>query len=80
MGQPTIGPTPAGASLSGKTVIITGSTSGLGLESARQLLVLGASRVILAVRSVSRGQEAVAALKADTAVQATNPNARVEVF
>lgn len=44
--------------LDGKTAIITGSNSGLGFECARQLLDLGLSRLILAVRNESKGQAA----------------------
>lgn len=80
MGQPTIPPPPANISVASKTIIITGGNSGLGFEAARQFLVLGAHRVILAVRSPSRGQEAVVALRADAEVQQANPDAIVEVF
>ncbi|CAF9939782.1 MAG: hypothetical protein HETSPECPRED_001893 [Heterodermia speciosa] len=48
--------------LAGKTAIITGSNAGLGLECARQLLDLGLSKLILAVRSEPRGQSALAEL------------------
>lgn len=78
--QPGIPPTPDGTNLAGKTIIITGGNSGLGLEAARQFIKLGASRVILACRSLSRGQEAVTLLRADPAVQKANPKAVVEVF
>ncbi|OTA57983.1 retinol dehydrogenase 12 [Hypoxylon sp. EC38] len=44
--------------LQGKTAIITGSNTGLGLECARQLLDLGLSRLILAVRNESKGENA----------------------
>ncbi|KAL7798576.1 hypothetical protein V8C37DRAFT_368338 [Trichoderma ceciliae] len=80
MGQPPIPPTPSETSLSGKTIIITGGNAGLGYEAARQFLTLGASRVILACRSISRGQEAVSALRADPTVKESNPDAVVEVF
>lgn len=46
------------ANLQGKTAIVTGSNTGLGLEAARQLLDLGLSRLILAVRTVSKGEAA----------------------
>ena len=45
-------------SFEGKTVVITGANRGLGLEATRQFVRLGASKVIMAVRSVSRGQAA----------------------
>lgn len=42
----------------GKTFIVTGANIGLGLEAARHLVQLGAKRVILAVRSLDKGEEA----------------------
>lgn len=74
MGQPLIPPTPEGTDLTGKTIIITGGNAGLGYEAARQFLALNASRVILAVRSRTKGLEAASALKD------TYPAATVEVF
>ncbi|PNP40568.1 hypothetical protein TGAMA5MH_07565 [Trichoderma gamsii] len=44
--------------LRGKTAIITGSNTGLGFECARQLLDLGLSKLIVAVRSEAKGEEA----------------------
>lgn len=46
------------ASFTNQTVIITGSNVGLGLEAARHFYRLGASRLILAVRTTSKGQTA----------------------
>lgn len=46
------------SSILGKTVLVTGASSGLGLEAARHYIRLGASRVILGVRSQSKGDEA----------------------
>lgn len=80
MGQQRIPPTPEGTDLSGKTVIVTGGGSGMGFEAARQFLTLNAARVILAVRSSAKGQEAISALKADAAVQKANPDASIEAF
>lgn len=51
----------AGLDLSGRTVLITGSNSGLGLETARVLAGRGA-RVLAAARSVEKAQQAVADL------------------
>ncbi|CAH0043741.1 unnamed protein product [Clonostachys solani] len=45
-------------SFSGKTVIVTGSNVGLGLEAARHFYRLNASKLILAVRTVSKGEAA----------------------
>jgi len=42
----------------GKTVIVTGSNVGLGLEAARHFGRLGAARLILAVRDLSKGEAA----------------------
>lgn len=42
----------------GKTYIITGSNSGLGLETARHLVEFKASRVVLAVRNLVAGEKA----------------------
>ncbi|KAI9929382.1 hypothetical protein MW887_000851 [Aspergillus wentii] len=53
-----------GVSLAGKTAIVTGSNTGVGLECSRQLLDLGISKLILAVRNEAKGQAAVANLSA----------------
>ncbi|KAI0122336.1 retinol dehydrogenase 12 [Daldinia grandis] len=44
--------------LEGKTAIVTGSNTGIGLECARQLLDLGISHLILAVRNQLKGEDA----------------------
>ncbi|KAG9188112.1 hypothetical protein G6011_02035 [Alternaria panax] len=44
--------------LTGKTVIVTGSNIGLGKEAARHFTQLNASTVILAVRSIKKGEAA----------------------
>ncbi|KAF2726843.1 retinol dehydrogenase 12 [Polyplosphaeria fusca] len=46
------------SSFAGQTVIVTGSNTGLGKEAARHVVRLGAARVILAVRTESKGQAA----------------------
>ncbi|KAH8157919.1 hypothetical protein CIB48_g10327 [Xylaria polymorpha] len=56
-------PVPAGTNLSSQVAIITGSNSGLGLEAGRQLLQLGLSHLIIAVRSQSRGDNAADSLR-----------------
>ncbi|MDT7748239.1 MAG: hypothetical protein QOD96_1901, partial [Pseudonocardiales bacterium] len=52
--------TPLGAQ-TGRTVIVTGASGGLGLVTARELSLAGA-RVVLAVRNVEAGQRAAASL------------------
>lgn len=54
------------ASFSGQTIIITGSNTGLGLEAARHFVRLDAARVILAVRSVKKGEDAKSSIEAST--------------
>lgn len=80
LSQPPIPPTPTGTNLSGQTIIITGANTGLGYESARQFLTLGASRVILACRSLTRGSAAATSLRTDPVILKTNPDATIEVF
>jgi retinol dehydrogenase 12 len=64
------------ASWTGKTVIVTGANVGLGKEAARHFVRLGASKVILAIRSIEKGDAA----KADiVASQGCYPDA-VEVW
>lgn len=46
------------ASLLGQTVIITGANRGLGYEASKHVVRLDASKLILAVRSVSAGEDA----------------------
>ncbi|KAI0908843.1 retinol dehydrogenase 12 [Ustulina deusta] len=67
-------PVPAGTDLSSQVAIITGSNSGLGLEAGRQLLQLGLSHLILAVRSQSRGEKAADGLRQEY------PGANVSVW
>ncbi|KAL9000010.1 MAG: hypothetical protein Q9169_001255 [Polycauliona sp. 2 TL-2023] len=42
-------------SFHGQTVIVTGSNTGLGLDAARHITRLGASKVIIAVRNTEKG-------------------------
>lgn len=52
------------ASFAGKTVIITGAKGGLGKETAKHIIRLGASKVIFGCRSQSRGNEAKSEVEA----------------
>lgn len=51
--------------LHGRTALVTGSNCGVGLETSRQLLDLGVSKLILAVRDEEKGRDAAANLLAN---------------
>lgn len=53
-------------SFSGQTVIITGSNTGLGFEAAIHFVRLGAEKVILGVRTPSKGEEAKSDIESRT--------------
>ncbi len=55
-------------SFDGRTVIITGANSGLGLVTARELARVGA-KTILAVRNTAKGDEAAAGMTGDVEVR-----------
>lgn len=67
--QPKVTPLPPVIGLDGKTSIVTGASAGMGLETARQLLALNVSTVILAVRNTAKGEDCKASLLADPAVK-----------
>jgi NAD(P)-dependent dehydrogenase (short-subunit alcohol dehydrogenase family) len=64
----------ANISLSGKTAIVTGGNTGLGYEAALQFLELDLSRLILAVRSLEKGEVAA------TKMRKQFPKAGIEVW
>ncbi|KAK9489780.1 hypothetical protein V1508DRAFT_435488 [Lipomyces doorenjongii] len=66
--------------LKGKTVIVTGANTGLGFEASRQFLILGANKVILAVRSVSKGEAARQKLLNDMTIKKNNQCAEINVM
>uniref|UniRef100_A0A7R9WBE6 Uncharacterized protein n=1 Tax=Pseudictyota dubia TaxID=2749911 RepID=A0A7R9WBE6_9STRA len=53
---------PAAHSLDGKTIVITGGNTGLGLESAKRLSAAGAT-VLLTSRSTEKGEAAVKSIR-----------------
>ena len=54
-----------GVNLAGKTAIVTGGASGLGVETVRALASAGA-RVVMPVRSKERGEEVAAEIRSST--------------
>ncbi|MCJ1232026.1 hypothetical protein MMC12_008707 [Toensbergia leucococca] len=48
----------------GQTIIVTGSNCGLGREAARHFVRLDAQKVVLAVRSLDKGEAAKASIEA----------------
>lgn len=58
-------PIPTG-SYEGQVIIVTGSNTGLGFEAVKHLIRLGASKVILAVRTIKKGEKAVEDVIAST--------------
>ena len=51
---------------SGQTIIVTGSNVGLGLEAARHFTRLNAEKVIVAVRSLEKGEAAKKSIEEST--------------
>lgn len=54
---------------SGQTIIVTGSNTGLGLETARHFTRLSAEKVILAVRNLEKGEAARRSIEETTGRQ-----------
>ncbi|KAF2670421.1 retinol dehydrogenase [Microthyrium microscopicum] len=53
-------------SFAGKTVIVTGSNTGLGLEACRSIVQLGAKQVIIACRNIEKGKTAATEIQQST--------------
>ncbi|KAL6905138.1 hypothetical protein GGI43DRAFT_432274 [Trichoderma evansii] len=68
------------ADLSGKTILVTGTTHGLGTAVSKQILTRKADRLIMGVRNVPQGVEFKKQLLSDPAVMAVNPNCTIDVF
>ncbi|KAH7130558.1 NAD(P)-binding protein [Dendryphion nanum] len=62
------------SSFAGETIILTGGNRGLGFEAAKHIIRLGVSKLIIAVRSVTAGEEARTKLLKD------NANAHIEIW
>ncbi|KAF2669534.1 NAD(P)-binding protein [Microthyrium microscopicum] len=65
-GQWTFTPPVPTTTYTGQTVIVTGANIGLGLEAARHIVNLDAARVILAVRTLKKGETAKTDIEATT--------------
>lgn len=66
---------PRGISFAGKTIVLTGATSGLGYEAAIKFLNLGVESLIIGSRSIDRGNKAKAQLE-----QYTNRPGTIQVW
>ncbi|OTA89002.1 hypothetical protein M434DRAFT_115200 [Hypoxylon sp. CO27-5] len=51
-------PLPKNVNLKGKTALVTGANTGLGLEACKELAAHGLARIILGVRNISKGEDA----------------------
>ncbi|KAI8669635.1 hypothetical protein NCS57_00778900 [Fusarium keratoplasticum] len=60
--------------VAGKTAVITGGNGGIGLECGRILLSLHLSHLILAVRTIAKGEEAA------TSLRKLYPKAKIDVW
>ncbi|KAF9769119.1 hypothetical protein IL306_013533, partial [Fusarium sp. DS 682] len=67
-------PIPKDISLSDSTIIITGANTGIGYGAAEQFLAMNLKRLIIAVRSLSKGEAAA------TTLRAQHPNAEILVW
>lgn len=65
---------PEDTNFEGKVAIVTGSTSGLGLDASRQLLSFGLSGLIIAVRSTEKGEQVASKFRAQY------PKANIQVW
>ena len=71
---------PANLSLEGKTVIVTGATTGLEYLITHRCVVLGAAQVILAVHDVPSGEKARDLILQDAAINQLKHAANIKVM
>jgi len=62
-------PLPNPSEVKGGTFVVTGANTGLGYECAKRLVLLTASRVIIGVRSLRKGEDAKAKIEAETGIR-----------
>lgn len=72
---PTLDPN---ISFTGQTIIVTGANVGLGFSAAQQIAQRGASKVIIAVRTLSKGEDAAAKIRAG--LSPSNTSTTIEVW
>lgn len=65
---------PPGTSFAGKIAVVTGSNTGIGLACAKVMLEYHLSHLIMAVRSIEKGEAAAAPLRT------AHPKAKIEVW
>ncbi|KAB8290649.1 hypothetical protein EYC80_008290 [Monilinia laxa] len=65
-------PPPPPNTFSGKSILITGATSGLGYAAAVHFVDLGAKSVVITGRSLEKGEQARASIEAETGTKAKN--------
>jgi NAD(P)-dependent dehydrogenase (short-subunit alcohol dehydrogenase family) len=71
---------PKTISFVGKSILVTGANSGIGLEFTRQLPLRKASTIYIAVRTLEKGEETRETLLGDPAVQKSNPDAIIKPY
>jgi hypothetical protein len=54
---------PSNIKLDGKTALVTGTTSGVGLQTCQSLLALGVSQLIMSARTQKKGEDVAAGLR-----------------
>lgn len=68
--QLMVTPPKPSASFAGKTIIVTGSNTGLGKEACRWIVQLGASKIIIACRNIEKGKAAAKDIQSTTSCSA----------